>query len=109
LAWLWIKEFNLCFIRPVNVVSHGLIVFRCLWQTISGLSCAFYLRVASVWPLYHKCLIGGVLQRWLSFWKVLSSPQSNSLALSEWPSGSWSPPWPRFFSPDCSVWTGGQY
>jgi hypothetical protein len=27
--------------------------------------------VASVWPLYYKVLIGGVLQRWLSFWKVL--------------------------------------
>ena len=21
-----------------------------------------------VWPLYHKVLIGGLLQRWLSFW-----------------------------------------
>jgi hypothetical protein len=27
--------------------------------------------VTSVWPLHHKGLIGGVLQRWLSFWKVL--------------------------------------
>ena len=35
-------------------------------------------------PLYHKGLIGGVLQRWLSFWKVLPSPQKNSGALSEW-------------------------
>ena len=40
------------------------------WQTPSRLSCAFYWGVAYVWPLYHKCLIGGVLQRWLSFWKV---------------------------------------
>ena len=38
-----------------------------------------------------------MLPRWLSFWKVLPSPQSNSGALSEWPSGSWSPPWPRSF------------
>ncbi|XP_062300437.1 high mobility group nucleosome-binding domain-containing protein 5-like [Scomber scombrus] len=38
---------------------------------------------ASVWPLYHKGLIGGVLQRWLSFWKVLQSPQRNAGALSE--------------------------
>ena len=28
-------------------------------------------------------LIGGVLQRWLSFWKVLPSPQRNSRTLSE--------------------------
>ena len=76
------------------------------WQTPSSLSCAFYWEVASVWPLYHKGLIGGV--RWLSFWKVLPSPQRDSGALSEWPSGSWSPPWPRAFSPDCSVWPGGQ-
>ena len=34
--------------------------------------------MASVWPLYHKCLIGGVHQRWLSFLKVLPSPQRNS-------------------------------
>jgi hypothetical protein len=31
------------------------------WKTPSWLSCAFYWRVASVWPLYHKALIGGVL------------------------------------------------
>ena len=63
--------------------------------------CVFYWGVAS---LYHKVLIGGVLQRWLSFWKVLPSPQRNFGALSEWPSGSWSPPWPRPTSPNCSVW-----
>ena len=28
-----------------------------------------------------------MLQRWLSFWKVLPSPQRKSGALSEWPSG----------------------
>ena len=42
----------------------------------------FYWGMASVWPLYHTGLIGGVLQRWLSFWKVLPSPQRNSEALS---------------------------
>jgi hypothetical protein len=78
------------------------------WQTPSGLSCVFHWGVASVWPLYHKGLIGGVLQRWLSFWKVLPSPQRNSRAQLEWPSGSLSPPWPRPFSTDCSVWPGGQ-
>ena len=29
--------------------------------------CAFYWGVASVWPLCHKGLSGGVLQRWVSF------------------------------------------
>ena len=44
-------------------------------------------------------LIGAVLQWWLSFRKVIPSPQRNSGDLSEWPSGSWSPPWPKPFSP----------
>ena len=43
--------------------------------------------VSSVWPLYHTGLIGGVLQRGWSFWKVLLSSQYNAVALSEWPSG----------------------
>ena len=69
------------------------------WQTPSGLQCAFYWGVASVWPLYHKGLIGGVLQRWLSFSMAFPSPQRKSGALSEWPSGSWSPPWQWPFYP----------
>ena len=44
------------------------------WQAPSWLSCAFYWGVASIWPLYHKGLIGGVLQRWLSFRNILPSP-----------------------------------
>ena len=59
------------------------------WQTPSGPSCAFYWGVASVWPLCNKALIGGGLQRWLSFWKVLLSPERKLGAWSEWPSGSW--------------------
>ena len=43
--------------------------------------CLLYRGVTSVWPLYHKGLLGRVLQRWLSFWKVLPSPQ-NSRALN---------------------------
>lgn len=38
-----------------------------VWQTPDGLSCDFYWKVASVWPLYHTGLIGVVLQKWLSF------------------------------------------
>jgi hypothetical protein len=61
------KEFNLGFNTPENFFFHGLSPSGAFWQTPS-MSCAFYLGVASVWPLYHKGLIGGVLQRWLSFW-----------------------------------------
>lgn len=62
------------------------------WQNPGELPCAFYWGIASIWPLCH-CLISRVLQKWLSLWKVVLSPQSNARALSEWPSGSWSPPW----------------
>ena len=76
------KEFNQtkesCFSRSESPLGA-------FWQTPSRLSCAFYWGEASVWPLYHKGLIGGVLQWWLCFWKVLTSPQGNSGALSEWP------------------------
>ena len=70
------KEFHLGFIRAENLVSHGLSPLGVFWLTPSGLSCAF-----SVWSLYHKGLIAGGLQRWLSFWKVIPSPQRNSGAL----------------------------
>ena len=100
----------------ILVPSHQRILFLmfweslgAFWQTPSGLSGAFYWGVTSVSQLYHKGLIGGVLQRWLSFWKVIPSLQRNSRAPSEWPSGSWSLPWPRPFSPDCSVWLGCQF
>ena len=36
------KEFNFGFIRPENIVSYGLRVFRCLLENSNGLSCAFY-------------------------------------------------------------------
>ncbi len=70
----------------------------CIFSWYESPSGAFYWGVASIWPLYHTGLISGLLQRWLLFWKVLLSPQRNAGALSEWPSGSWSPPWLRPFS-----------
>ena len=51
-------------------------------RSLHWLSCAFYWGVGSVWQLYHKGLIGGVLQQWLSFWKVLPSPQRNSVRVT---------------------------
>ena len=36
------KEFNLGFIKPDNLVSHGQSPLGAYWQTPSGLSCAFY-------------------------------------------------------------------
>lgn len=53
------KEFNLCLIRPDYFVSNSL-------SPPGGLPCVFYQEVASVWPLYHTILIGGLLQIWLS-------------------------------------------
>jgi hypothetical protein len=58
------------------------IVFLKVWQSIrflfanskQAVMCLLLrsgFRLASVWPLYHKL----VLQRWLSFWKVLQSPK----------------------------------
>ena len=52
------------------------------WKTPSWLSCDFYWGVASVWPLYHNGLFGRMLQRWLSFWKVLPSPQRSSVRVT---------------------------
>lgn len=37
--------------------------------------------VAFFWPLYHTGLIGGVLQKLLSFWEILLSPQSKTRTL----------------------------
>lgn len=48
------------------------------WQTPSQLSCAFKWRMFSVWPLNHISLIGGVIQWWLSFCKLLWSSQGIS-------------------------------
>ena len=77
------KEFNLFLIRPENFVSHGLRVLQVHFGKLQAcFPCAFYQGLASVWALYHTGLIGGLLQRWLSFWKVLLSPQRNAGALT---------------------------
>ena len=64
----------------ILVSSDQRILFRMVcesfWQTPSLLSCAFYWGVASVWPLYHKGLIDGVLQRCLS-WKFFHLNRGN--------------------------------
>lgn len=52
--------------RPEDFVSHGLRVLQ--WP---------------FWMSYHGHLSGGLLHRWLSFWKVLLTPQINSGALTE--------------------------
>jgi hypothetical protein len=55
------KEFNLGFIRPKNLVSHGLRVFWCLLgNSKRAVTCLLLRSKASVWPLYNKGLIGGV-------------------------------------------------
>jgi hypothetical protein len=50
-------------VKEFNLASLGLIVSK------RAVMCLL-LRSGFVWPFYHKGLIGGVLQRWLSFWKV---------------------------------------
>ena len=87
-----------------------LMVFESLgafWQTLSRLSCAFYRGVAYIWPLYHKGLIGGVLHRPSGRFShlhrgTLELCQSDHRVLVHLPDQAWS------FSPDCSVWPGGQ-
>jgi hypothetical protein len=77
------KEFHLGFIGPENLVSHGL---RVLLVPFSKLQADCHVLFTEEWlpsGHYHKSLIGGGLQRWLSFCKVLPSPQRNSGALSE--------------------------
>jgi hypothetical protein len=65
--------------KDFNLVSHGQCTLGSFWQAPSGMSC-----LLTEWRLSgHSTirLIGGVLQRWLSFWKVLPSPKRSSGAL----------------------------
>lgn len=89
------KEFNLCLIRPWSVMVWE--SFGWAFWLSGGLPPTFYKDIASICPCYHTGLIGGLLQRWLSFWKVPCSPRTT---LTEWPRGYWSPPWLRPFSHD---------
>ena len=94
------KEFNLGFIRPENLVSHGLRVLKfILANSKRAVMCIF----TEEWlPSGHS-----TIKAWLVECCSDGCPSGrfwNSRALSEWPSGSWSPPWPRPFTPDCSVW-----
>jgi len=76
------KEFNLS-VQSENFISHGLRVFQ---VPFGKLQVGYHVPFTEEWVpsgLYHTGLIGGVLQKWLSFWKVLLSPQSNAGALSE--------------------------
>ena len=59
-----------------HLVSHGLRVFKCLLAYSKPAVMCILLSSGFRLAILHKGLIGGVLQRWLSFWKVLQSPQS---------------------------------
>ena len=74
------KEFIIGFTRAEILVSHGQSPLGAFWLTPSELSFSFYWEVASVWLLYHNSLIDGVLQRLVSFWKDLPTPQRNSVS-----------------------------
>ena len=75
-------------------------------QTPGVLSCAFFSGMASRCPISNKAQMCEVLQRLLSFRQFLPSQPRNSVIVSEWSLGSWSPPWPRTFS--CPVVQFGQ-
>ena len=68
------KEFNLCFNRPENFVSHGL---RVLQVDFGKLQAGCHVPFTEWLLSGHSTMqvIGGELQRWLSFWKVLLSSQ----------------------------------
>jgi hypothetical protein len=55
------KEFNLDFIRPENLASHGLKVLQVPFGKVQ-VGCFVPFTVASFWPLYHKGLIGGATE-----------------------------------------------
>jgi hypothetical protein len=65
--------------------SDQRILFLMVWE-----SCAFYRGVGSVWPLYHKGLIGGAAE-------IVIILEGSPISIEE-PCGSWSPPWPRHLS-----------
>lgn len=61
------KKLNLCLIRPDNFLSRGPRVLQVPFGRLQ-MCC----RPCALWPLYHRDLNGGWLQRGLSFWKVLT-------------------------------------
>ena len=85
------KQFNFCLIRAQKILPHAFSLSHALLQTPSVLSCTFFSGVASVWLLSHKAEICEVLQRLLSFRRILPSQPRTSVVLSEWSLGYWSP------------------
>ena len=88
--------------RSILVSSDQRILFLMVWESFSKIQAGCHVPFTEEWlpsGQYHKGLIGGVLQRWSFFWKILPSPQRNSGALSEWPLGSWSPLLCQYNSP----------
>lgn len=86
--------------HSISVSSHQNFVSRAprvlqvaLGKLQVGCHAFFYWGVTSIWPPYQTGLIGGVLQKWLFFKKVLLFLRSDAGARSEWPLGSCSPPW----------------
>lgn len=78
------KEFSLCFIKLdiwFLVVQES---FRCLLAN-------------SKWTVFHLAKVR------------FPSLKSNLTPLSEWPSGSWLPPWLRLSNPSHSDWPGSQF
>lgn len=98
---------NACFPGPWLVFQFMLSKkewesFQCLLAN-SRQTFMYHLLATFIWPLHNTGLISGVLQKKLSFCKVLLSPKSNAGALWQWLSGSWSLPWIKQPYPDHSI------
>ena len=67
------KEFDLGFIRPTNLVSHGLRVFRCLLTNSKQAVVPFTVEWLPSGHSNHKGLIWWSAAEMLPFWNVLLS------------------------------------
>ena len=89
------------------IIAHRISPYNLLYDLLSKCILLNLFRLAITKGLNTYWLI--LKERdWRTIQKDKPSPQRNSGARSEWPSGSWSPHWPRPFSPNCSVWPDGQ-
>lgn len=99
LTWWWaVPDAHDAWHSHFRVPSLSLQTRKCwfsYYQSPSGSFCLLlrdgFSIMETCMALYHAGLIGGLLQRWLSFLEVLLFLQRNSGALTQRPSGSWSP------------------
>lgn len=74
-------HFNQTRVQSLSLLGRK-VLFLILWESFRH----FCLGVASLWLLHLTDGIGGELQKWTYFWKVLLSPHRNTGAPLEWTS-----------------------